>query len=386
MTKDIVALVDDATSRSSSPYLFLDSSSSHSSDAATASFSSSESLSIGRTSSTPHIFLAYSKPIQSQLCHTLLKKPVFSFHTMESAEQSVVSSPDLIDLPLYTQTNPKRKHAQYHDNDVTKSFSTDQSQSTQAGQETCEGRPHSSSSSNNNIKLDWNDLSHTFEQQCSLYMTEQHLLPKGRATTVAFVMSTAMAESAHLCYHVSPSSLPQSKNDCLTKYAAMVDTIFMPPDLHSTKKESGNLATNCLRQSCCQQEEELWFLRTALKQMILLQTDTGNVPGPQPVTEKPLDNPIYFPDVRPNFDDGEIPTSIEFSRHSTILDPLHLEDHSELTPSVGDFPLESPPPLQPTLLLSNIAKCRFSATDNSAERDLCVPRAGEGRNSWTAHS
>lgn len=331
---------DDATSRSSRPHLFLDSSSSssYSSDAATGSFSCSETLSHGRAS-TPHIFLSYAKPEHDSQPYSHNPQKIFTFASNNRNDRSVVSSSELIDLPLYTKTGGGGIQHPYR-NEGTICLSGDRSQSTQAGQETCESRPSHT--------VDWKELSNAFQNQCSRYIIEQHRLSKSHAANVASAMSMALVEAAS---HDRTSS--SSNTDYLTKYATMIDHSLTPPKQPAARDTFSSNKDN-LSQTLHQNEEELRFLRSALKHMILqypnVNTDTDESPNKLP--KENFDKDIESPgDINDNVG---IPTSIHFRIETDLHDDQHLllEDHSELTPSEGDFFPESVPPLQPKRLLS----------------------------------
>lgn len=120
------ALSDDTTSRSSSLHLFLDSTCNDYSEVATGSFSSSERQSHEGRASIPHIFLSYAKPGQYQRLRRS-QKTTPSFVPSKKQDDSVVSSPEWIELPLYAKTNRRESKRLQHKN---KHRSTDASQST----------------------------------------------------------------------------------------------------------------------------------------------------------------------------------------------------------------------------------------------------------------
>ncbi|KAG7361067.1 MORN repeat-containing protein [Nitzschia inconspicua] len=333
MENNATGLFDDAISRSSSPHLFLDNSSScNPSDAAMGFFSSSESLSNAR-GSTPHIFLSYAKPDPSHQCHRT--KKILSFVTNKEQNNSEISCAGLFDLPLYTKSRTA-----YQNQQEKNGISAAESQRTEAGQETCESRP--------SISVDWNDLSNMFKHQSHRYMTEQHNFSENHAITVSSALGKAMLEAAS---HDGVSS--SFKNDSLTKYATMIDNCFTQPKESTLERNYDSRPDDSLSETCRQQEQELRFLRAALKQTILCWPQVEACQHPPMEMESKAHEVLTSPGPQQQSGDGEIPTSIQFLKDTTMLDPQHPEEHSELTPSEGDFLLEIAPLLQPKSLLSS---------------------------------
>jgi hypothetical protein len=321
-------LFGDDLSRSSCPHIFLDSSSSHCSEDATASSSISDKLcntNDWKKASTPHIFLSYAKP-QQQYEATCNGKNRYSHLLSERRNESIVSSSDLIDLPLYAKSNRVELNRDRHPK--LRCFAEDTSQSTQAGQETCEGRPRT--------QVDWQDLIHAFENQFSRYMIEQHKLSMDHATRVALAMGKAMMETAF-----DDQIASNSKTDFLTKYTTMLYKSFTPPD-GSYMKSRLDLSKDDMCRICRQQEEDLLFLRLALKHMVLQPLVKSS---PSPPKEGNLNSMHDPPASLPRESGGGgIPQCIEFCNEPALPDQQVFDSSSELTPSEGDFLLESIPP------------------------------------------
>ncbi|KAG7356102.1 MORN repeat-containing protein [Nitzschia inconspicua] len=359
MENNVTCLFDDAISRSSSPHLFLDNSSScNSSDAATGFFSNSESLSNAR-GSTPHIFLSYAKPNPLHQCHC--PKKILSFVTNKEQNNLEISSSELFDLPLYTKTRTAHQHQQENNG-----FSAAKSQRTEAGQETCESRPSDS--------LDWKDLSNMFQHQCHRYMTEQHDFSENHAITVSSALGKAMLEAASH-YGVSSSF----KNDSLTNYATMIHNCFTQPKESTLERNYDSRPDDSLSETCRQQEQELRFLRAALKETILCWPQVEACHHPPSKMERKAREMITSPGPQQQSGDGEIPTSIQFVKDTIILDPQHPEEHSELTPSEGDFLLEIAALVQPKSLLSSFGiKNRTAKPIHQAHTRIEYPELEKG--------
>ena len=312
-------LFDDIeTKGSSSPHIFLDSSTISSgnsiqyNDVATGS-SSSSSTGVDRCiirPATPHIFLSYAKQVTPS---TMIQQ------SKQFKEKPM--KPTQIPLPDMGINRMRKKHED-PSNEVN-----DEIMSTQAGQETSECPKNKS--------IDWTDFSNEFEQQCKKYMTEQHGLRDEDVDKITTAMTQAVMESVFRSIQQNEdndTSLSKTtRNQYFTKYATFIDKSF------SNDVDNSNFSNESLHQLYKDQEEELLFLRSALKHLILAEKPnepTGK--APQPV-ELPCDD-NHFNQKRQKIPQGEIPQIIEFQIEDIgHQNPVLSEDASDLTPSLGDF-------------------------------------------------
>ncbi|KAL3906992.1 MAG: hypothetical protein SGARI_003748 [Bacillariaceae sp.] len=170
-------------------------------------------------------------------------------------------------------------------------------------------------------------------------MTEQHQLPNDRARTVSSAMGQAFTEAAGGARTKSHHQPPKAKKDRLAKYASMIDRAFAVESSNNSHQQHSD--DDDLVRTCQEQEEELMFLRAALKHLVLHEHKGVKI-----------DKPELEDEIPSNGEKVGIPNHIEINR-SPVADCLPFsEESSELTPSEGDF-LEMPfPPRQPPRLLS----------------------------------
>jgi hypothetical protein len=318
----------DVASRSSSPHLFLDSSSSGCSDDGAEGFcSSSFDMAPIVSPATPHIFLCYAKRHDTTQSNT--DRPLEcndnrfdAYNNFLGRERSSISGLKAYHVTENCKNEPKQS--------VTANNSGDEVQSTQAGQETSETRQDD--------VIDWKHLSCEFACQCKRYMAEQLQLSESRAKAVSAALGQAFADAASRPrVSCNTTSYENSKRRCFEKYASVVDKAFLV-DL------SGHFSHehDDLMDVCREQLEELKFLRAALKHLVLFKDFEKSAPVPELTAEDSICGHARG-----------IPNHIVI-RNDVIVDLAPcVEDSSELTPSEGDFHDMISIPLQPPSPLSN---------------------------------
>lgn len=176
-----------------------------------------------------------------------------------------------------------------------------------------------------------------FENNCKAYMQEQDL-PEFHATVVAKAMCIASAETAggkgfdatlrHSLHASFFSKAIRGQHETLPEVSDD-DT----PDLLSEPDESSSWETDFLKDQVKRQQEELEFLRSALRHLVSLPVQQENAPQVQHESRNPLE--VYETTTRQNRDIvGRLPSIIEFPARDEVDDD-DSEQMSELqSPSV----------------------------------------------------